>query len=76
MSVREFRRLEFGEEVALEVKPCLLALDGERELVVGVGDDVRVKVERDGPRVVDINRAVRDAAAQGFFTVHGKEDRG
>ena len=43
--------------------------------MVGVGDDVRAKVERDGPRVVDINGAVRDAAAQGFFTVRGKEDR-
>ena len=68
IGVREFRRLEFGEEVVLEEKPCLLALDGERELAVGREDEARVRVERDGPRVVDINKALRRAAAQGFFT--------
>ena len=76
IGVREFRRLEFGEEVVLEEKPCLLALDGERELAVGREDEARVRVERDGPRVVDINKALRRAAAQGFFTVQGQEDRG
>ena len=59
----EARLADFAE------KPCLLALDGERERVVGGDDEAGVRVERDGPRVVDINGVVREAAAQGFFTV-------
>lgn len=47
---------------------CLIALDGERELRVGALDDVKVRLERDGPRVVDINKAIKMAATQGFFT--------
>jgi len=69
VGVREVRQLRLGEEVGLTVKPCLLALDGEREFTVSGSDEVRVRVERDGPCVVDINRAVRQAAARGFFTV-------
>lgn len=76
VGIREFRRLKLGEEVALAAKPCLLALDGERELTVGGSDDVRVRVERDGPYVVDINKAVRQAAARGFFAVGSLKDRG
>jgi len=69
VSVREYRRLPLGEEVRLTLRPCLLALDGERELVLGAGSEATVRVERDGPRVVDINKTVRQAAARGFFTV-------
>jgi len=63
-----FRRLEFGEEVLVAVRPGLLALDGEREMVVRGDADTCIRVERDGPKVVDINKAIRQAAAQGFFT--------
>jgi len=70
IGILQFRKLALGEEVSLVVKPCLIALDGEREMVVNSEDEVRIKVERNGPRVVDINKAVRQAAERGFFTVH------
>ena len=70
VGIRRYRKLMFGEEVSLLVKPCLLALDGEREMVVKSDDEIRIRVERDGPRVVDINLAVRQAAEQGFFKVN------
>ena len=31
-------------------------------------DDVKVRLERDGPHVVNIEKAVREAAKHGFFT--------
>ena len=65
--IGEWRRLALGEEVCVDQGPCLLALDGEREFTVRAGEDIRVRVQRDGPRVVDITAAVRAAAAQGFF---------
>ena len=68
VGIQEFRLIELGEEVELSLKPCLIALDGERELRVGARDEVKVRLERDGPRVIDINKAIREAAREGFFT--------
>jgi len=67
VGISEYRRVALGEEVRLAEKSCLLALDGERELKVHPGEDIRLRIERDGPRVVDITKAVRLAAANGFF---------
>jgi len=68
IGIQELKRIKLGEEVALSRKPCLIALDGERELNVGALDEVKVRLERDGPHVVHINKAVMEAARQGFFT--------
>jgi len=65
--VLKYRRLKLGEEIPITEKPCLLALDGEREYKVNAEDNVTMRVERDGPRVVDIQKAVKEAAANGFF---------
>jgi len=68
VGIQELKLIKLGEEVELTSGPCLIALDGERELRVGALDDVKVRLERDGPRVVDINKAINMAATQGFFT--------
>ncbi len=69
--IAEYRRVKLGEDVIVSEKPSLLALDGEREMKVEAGDTVTTRVERDGPRVVVIGGAVREAAANGFFVVRG-----
>jgi len=68
IGIQEFRLIQLGEEVELIQKPCLIALDGERELWVRATDEVKVRLERDGPHVVDVNNAIKKAASQGFFT--------
>ena len=68
IGILEFRLIELGEDVELVQKPCLIAVDGEREMTVRARDEVKVRVERDGPRVVDVNKAINKAARQGFFT--------
>ena len=65
--IRKYRRIGFGEAVTVTHKPGLLALDGEREFKIEIGDTVLLTVERDGPRVVNIPAAVKEAAANGFF---------
>jgi len=70
IGIRDFKRIKLGEEVEVVPGPCLIALDGERELTVRATDEARVRLERDGPNVVDINKAIRKAAANGFFTNH------
>ncbi len=68
VNIQEFKLIKLGEEVEVVFKPCLIALDGERELRVENSDDVKVRLERDGPHVVNIEKAVREAAKHGFFT--------
>jgi hypothetical protein len=76
VGIRDVRRLPLGEETAVAIRPSLLALDGERELTVAADDEVTVRVERDGPRVVDIKKAIRQAAFHGFFTDDSRNKRG
>jgi len=69
--IREYRRISFGETVPITHQPGLLALDGEREFKIEIGDTILLKVARDGPRVVNIPAAVKEAASNGFF-IHQK----
>ncbi len=65
--VRQHRLLDVGDEVTLESESGTIALDGEREIEVYGRPVISVRLTRDGPRVVDIARCMREAAAQGFF---------
>jgi hypothetical protein len=47
--------------------PGVLAIDGERSLVLRAGDAVTLTLRRDGPRVVDVHRTLAIAAAEGRF---------
>ncbi len=64
--VREHRRLALGER--LEVRgPGLLAFDGDRERELADGQSAWLRVERDGPWVIDAGRALMIAAREGIY---------
>jgi predicted polyphosphate/ATP-dependent NAD kinase len=67
VSISEYKQVKLGEEIPIGVKQCLLALDGERELKVNAGDKLTMRIERNGPRVVDISIAIKKAVERGFF---------
>lgn len=67
VKVKELKILAPQEEVEVFHKPSVMALDGEREVTVTATDQIKVRLQRDGPRVVDIERTMREAVAQGFF---------
>ncbi|MGE5596519.1 MAG: NAD(+)/NADH kinase [Hyphomicrobiales bacterium] len=72
--VRSADRLEEGEPVVLE-GPGIMALDGEREIVLRPGQRAEVTVLRDGPHVVDVERVLQLAACNGhFWSDHGERD--
>jgi predicted polyphosphate/ATP-dependent NAD kinase len=48
-------------------RPAVLALDGEREIVLQEGDRAEVSLALDGPWIVDVARTLRLAAAEGAF---------
>lgn len=65
VGIKSFRELELGEEVEVKTSPSLFALDGERE--TEMSGDIRAKVTRNGPRVVDYRETLKIAAERGFF---------
>lgn len=64
--VQHQRWLRDGDEVRIEA-PCVLALDGERDLHVRNGMLITVRYDHHGPRVVDAQRALATGVARGLF---------
>jgi predicted polyphosphate/ATP-dependent NAD kinase len=52
----------------LDDRPAVLALDGEREIALCDCDHAEVTLDLDGPWIVDVERTLREAVADGAFT--------
>jgi len=66
--VEEWKVLELGEEIEVTHKPSVIALDGERGVIVQTTDRVKIRLQRDGPPVVDIEKTLKEAVKKGYFT--------
>jgi predicted polyphosphate/ATP-dependent NAD kinase len=66
IAVSDYRILEIGDEVKISNGAFVIALDGEREVEVGAGEEVSIKLTFEGPRVVEPRLALRQAVAQGY----------
>jgi hypothetical protein len=64
--VASTRRLPLGEAVEVQ-GPGVLAFDGDRALALADGERAKFRVERDGPWVIDVPRALAVAAARGLY---------
>ena len=67
VAIRSWRRLAAGERVAVDRRHCTVALDGERAFSVTPQQQLEVAVQRDGPRVVQVEAALHEAASRGLF---------
>ncbi len=65
--IAEWEILHEGIPVSLEQRYCTIALDGERSLVLTPDDRVEIVLARDGPPVVQVQRALLRAAQLGLF---------
>ncbi|MFQ5697757.1 MAG: NAD(+)/NADH kinase [Myxococcota bacterium] len=65
------RRLALGESVTVE-GPGVLAFDGDRERKLASRQRARLRVERTGPRVIDVGRTLERAARDGLFLDRGR----
>ena len=70
--VQACRWLRLGDSVFITHKPCILALDGEREIVVSPTDPIHIRLTANGPQMVDVQATLSAAADMGYF-VQGKE---
>ncbi len=67
VGVEEFKRIAPGEKIELEHRTGSVALDGEREIEVGLKDQVEVRLDTEGPLTIDIGSAMREAARRGLL---------
>jgi predicted polyphosphate/ATP-dependent NAD kinase len=67
--VSEHRLLAPGDEVIIRhERPCVLALDGEREIELRPDVPIHLRLNPHGPRVIDPRKAVEIGARDGAFS--------
>jgi predicted polyphosphate/ATP-dependent NAD kinase len=67
VGIRDCRMLSLGDEVTLKALPSTVALDGERSLKGFPDQPLRVRLTRNGPRIVDIEACMAEGIRQGAF---------
>ena len=67
LSIKSVERVKFNETIEFK-GPCVLALDGEREREIQQDQKVKMRVGREGPGVLDVEKTMKLAASRGFFT--------
>lgn len=67
VGIAGFRLLSAGDAVEVTHTPSILALDGEREVEVRPGMQVAVRLSDRGPLVVDVGKALHEAARCNTF---------
>lgn len=65
------QRIGMHQRIPLKHTPCLLALDGEREVEFASGDTGHITLEPDGPLVVDVLATLAGAVEAGMFKKTG-----
>ena len=65
--IKSYRAFLPGEGISIAKTPALVALDGERELVIKAGEEARVFLGMDGPLVVDVSAAIGQGKEKGLF---------
>jgi predicted polyphosphate/ATP-dependent NAD kinase len=66
INIRNIRRVEMGEPVEFQGLGAL-AFDGERERILKPSQRATLRVRRDGPWVIDVDRVHMRAAREGWF---------
>ncbi len=69
VEIRRERLIHLGERIPIRHAPALLALDGERELLIRPGEQWQVALSWDGPKVLDVDRTLLLAQRHGLH--HG-----
>lgn len=65
--VETTRLMAPGEEIDITITPCVIALDGEREVEIKKGQKAGVRLSVDGPLVVDVERTMAVAMKKKIF---------
>jgi len=66
VGIGSVRKLPLGEAVEVE-GPGVLAFDGDRTIKLLEGETASIRVERDGPRIIEAEKVMAEAASKGLF---------
>lgn len=70
VGVEQIEMLQPGvAHAVINERPAVLALDGEREIELGTEDHAEIILRLDGPWIVDVDRTLLWAVADGLFVV-------
>jgi predicted polyphosphate/ATP-dependent NAD kinase len=61
-----------GERQAVRLAQGTIALDGEREIAFAAGDQVTVRLARQGPLTIDVDKTMAAAVRKGLFLAEGE----
>lgn len=67
VGIQSWRLLALEEEAALEPAACTVAVDGERQIEVYPRQKVGVRLTRQGPRVIEVDRCLEEASRRGVL---------
>jgi hypothetical protein len=67
--VAEWRLVTAGERQPVRQGPGTIALDGERQFAISAQNRIETVLSANGPRVVDVDGALREAAVHGVFVL-------
>ena len=71
LGVERITRLEPGQACpVLSERPAVLALDGEREIELTAAHQAQIRLDLDGPWIVDVEHTLAQAVAARAFEVH------
>lgn len=71
ISISGVEKIKPGQAYPIvDERPLVLALDGERELVLKDDDSAFLILKRNGPLIVDIDRVMLEAASTDYFASH------
>jgi predicted polyphosphate/ATP-dependent NAD kinase len=65
--IESFRVFEPGEEMLIKERQAVIALDGEREFSMAAGEELTLKLNPEGPRVIKLTETLRRASADCLF---------
>ena len=70
VGIGEVIEMEPGIDYAVDpLRPATLALDGEREITLNRGDESTIRLDLEGPWIVDVERTLSLAVAEDAFMV-------
>ncbi|MFN8487702.1 MAG: NAD(+)/NADH kinase [Caldilineaceae bacterium] len=67
LAIQSLRWLAVGEQGRITCAPAVLALDGEREIVLHPQDTIEIRLTQNGPHVVNVQAALQAASRAGVF---------
>ena len=68
VNVLEYQTFDEARSLPIRHTPSIIALDGERELVLPAGEKMSVRFNSQGPWVVDLERTLEEAAKAGLMS--------